>query len=120
MNKEELEKLTFAQKIDLIRNGNLFCPFTFWIGILGKIQKLIFSKATIFFTAFTIGFWTLIDDYIVPHWIIYACVGVMFIFTESLIELIKNKINVNINAEAKVGASANLDAKVDLNKATKN
>jgi len=116
MSNEENNRLSYDQKVDLIRGGNLFCASTFWIGILGKLQKLIFCKATIFFIFFTLAFWILIDIYTISHWIIYACVGVMFIFTEALIELIKNKISISVEAKLQATASTVANLVGDLNK----
>jgi len=38
VDKNEAIKLTYEQKIDLIRNGNLWCPMTFWVGIIAKLN----------------------------------------------------------------------------------
>jgi hypothetical protein len=98
MGKKDIKELTYKQRIDLIRNKNLFCPYTWAVGILGRIEKIIIAKETIVFFIFTIAFF---GETVrtVPLWGIYAGVAVVFIFTEALKILISQKTTVNLDGK---------------------
>jgi len=117
MSKKELEQLTFEQKIDLIRSGNLWCWKTFWIGIVARLQKIIFSREMIVFIIFAIPFLICVlvlktDE--MWHWIIFGIVSVIFILAEALRILVGQKTTLNINADAKVGATVGANLTGDL------
>jgi hypothetical protein len=107
MNKEEINHLTYDQKIDLIRNKNLFCPMTWAVGILGRIEKIVIAKETVVFVLFTIAFFseTIRST---THWWIYAGVAVVFIFTEALKILISQKTTVNLDGKFGVQVQKNI------------
>jgi len=105
MSKEEVEKLTYEQKIDLIRNGNLWCGKTFLIGLIKKVFNIIFSREFLVFSIVTFGMWffDLFKDK--TYFIGYLVLSVVFIIAESLKILIEQKTTMSINAN--VGASIN-------------
>jgi len=109
MSKDEVKELTYDQKIDLIRNGNLWCLQTCFIGIVGRIQKIIFSKEFLVFAIFTYLFFKFGNKNDLGHWIVYGTICIVFITAEALINLIGQ--NTKLNIEAKAG----LDVKGDLN-----
>jgi len=111
MNKDELKELTYDQKIDLIRNKNLFCPYTWAVGVLGRIEKIVIAKETVVFVLFTIAFFGETAR-TVPLWGIYAGVAVVFIFTEALKILISQRTNVNLNGQFGIQLNKNIQEMV--------
>jgi hypothetical protein len=106
MNKEEIKELTYDLKVDLIRNKNLFCPMTWAIGVLGRIEKIVIAKETVVFVLFTIAFFR--ETQTVSHWWIYAIVAVVFIFTEALKILISQRTTVNLDGKFGVQIQKNI------------
>ena len=99
MNKEEVKKLTYKQKIDLIRNGNLWCWKTFWIGIVSRLQKIIFTREFAVFVIYTIAMWQF-DLFKKDNGLIfYTIISGLFILVESLRILIEHKTTMNITAD---------------------
>lgn len=111
MNKDEISHLTYEQKIDLIRNKNLFCPMTWAIGVLGRIEKIVIAKETVVFVLFTIAFFGEMQR-TTTHWWIYAGVAVVFIFTEALKILISQKTTVNLDGKFGVQLNKNIQEMV--------
>jgi len=117
MNKEEQEVLTLEQKVDLIRNGNIWCWKTFFTGLVKKIFGIIFSREMIVFVLATIALHLryLDDKETTLHWVSWIVLGVIFILAEAIRILVGQKTNLNI--DAKFGANAGLNVTGDLNKA---
>ena len=112
MSNDDIEHLTYEQKIDLIRGGNMWCWKTFWIGVVSRLQKIIFSREFVVFVIFTVLFFLFAKKDELGYWIVYGSIGLVFIIAEALRELFGK--NTKLNLEGK--ASLNIN-KGDLNKA---
>jgi len=99
MSKDDINDLTYEQKVDLIRNGNLWCPMTFFIGLLGRIQKIFINKEFLVFAIFSIAFYRIYDKE-AYHWFTYAGIAVIFILAESLKILIAERTTINASLNA--------------------
>ena len=99
MSKEELKNISYKQKLDLIRNGNLWCWETFGIGIVSRLQKIIFSREFVVFVIYTVAMWQF-DLFEKDNGLVfYTIISGLFILVESLRILIENKTTMNINAD---------------------
>ena len=120
MSKDEIDELTKDEKLHLVNTGHLFCIRTFLVGLVRKFINFIFetilSAEALVFAAFSVAFFmeTLKTIFM---WITYGVIAIVFIIAKPLKNLINEKTTLNINAEAKVGASAALNVAGDLNKA---
>jgi len=93
------QELTYKQKLDLIRNGNLWCWKTFWVGIVSRLQKIIFSREFVVFVIYTIAMWRF-DLFISENGLIhYTIISGLFILVESLRILIEHKTTMSINTD---------------------
>jgi len=120
LSKEELEKLSKEEKLELVNKGYLFCTRRLTTGLVKKFVNFIFetilSPEFIVFACFSIAFFSE-DKKENIHWVVYGIISFIFIVARALRTLIGDKTTVNVNANATVGATAALNVVGDLNKA---
>jgi len=97
MNKNDIAKLTPEEKAALIEAGKIFCLTTLLTGIIKKLVNAFFCKATLVFGITTT---IMIIKDLFPsnvHFTGYIIMACIFIFYESIVFLLKNKTNLNLN-----------------------
>jgi len=107
MSNDEVKDCTLEEKVDLIRHGNRFCWSTFWVGIVKKIQNIVFSREFLVYVIYTVAMWKNDSFTDKTGLIVYTIVACVFILAESLKILIAERTTMQINTELKAGASVN-------------
>jgi len=107
MNKDEIEKLTPEQKLELVEHGKLFCVITLFTGIVKKTVNAIFCKATLVFAIVTIIMFAYDLFSSTTHFDRYLILAGVFVFYECIVYLLKNKTNINFSGSGSVSKNIN-------------
>ena len=114
MEKEEIERLTAAQKFALVENGNVFCWKTFKTKLVKKVVNFFFdvilSAEFLVWVFFTIPFFhAMFRQKLWKEiflWLIYAGISIIFIIARSVRIVLEQKTTLEIKAQATASATA--------------